>query len=857
MRNPLLEVTPVLPETLRRLPELTGNLFFSWHRPSRALFEDLDPELWKQTGGNPRLMLRCVDQSALDRASKDSVYLARYDQALQTLDTYLSAATAPAPDAPLVAYFCAEYGFHESFQIYSGGLGVLAGDYCKTASDDRANFVAVGLLYEQGYFTQSVDNDGVQHAEYSERDPRDLPVEPARKANGEWVQVVVRVAGRDVLARLWKAQVGRVPVYLLDTNCPANAPSDRDITHRLYGGDESTRIRQEMILGIGGTRALRALGIGPDVWHLNEGHAAFLILELLRERLAQGLAFNAALELVAADCVFTTHTPVAAGHDAFSHDLIISHFSDFIRELGIPVERFLDLGRSPSLPGLFNMTRLALNATRHVNAVSRIHAAVTSRLVADQWPEIRPEENPVGFVTNGVHVPTFLHQRWGEFLDHELGREWRERLRDLEYWNSLERVPDDRYWVTSQLVKSKMLFSVRERLQREFARKGLSPAQLRHVTRFLDPLRPDVLTIGFARRFATYKRATLLLRDRARLAKLMSDPERPVVLLFAGKAHPADEPAKQVLREVRQLMTTPEFLGRIIFLEDYDLQLARWLVSGVDVWLNNPIAPLEASGTSGIKAAINGRLNLSILDGWWAEAWMQDNGWGIPPANAQDPDRRDALEAEMIFDTLEEEVVPLYYDRREGGFSPEWVKRSKRAMMTVIPRFNMSRVLYDYTRGLYLPAVQRYHQLAAEGFAGARQLADWKQRVRQAWPRVSLRLLVDAAPDLPRGARLRLKIAAGLNGMQPSDVRVEFVARRLLPEADLGAPPLSSYGHAAPEGIWRAAFTPTGEQEPDGSAVFALDIEPKECGQFATEVRIYPWHELLSHPNELGLMKWL
>ncbi|HZO21304.1 MAG TPA: alpha-glucan family phosphorylase [Steroidobacteraceae bacterium] len=846
----------MLPGKLQRLPELTSNLFFSWHRPARALFEDLDPELWKQTGGNPRLMLRCVGQSALDSAADDPVYLARYDQALQTLDAYLSAAST-AVDAPLVGYFCAEYGFHESFQIYSGGLGVLAGDYCKAASDARANFVAVGLLYEQGYFTQTVDNDGIQHAEYAERDPRDLPVEPARKASGEWVQVVVRIAARDVRARLWKAQVGRVPVYLLDTNCAENTPSDRDITHRLYGGDESTRIRQEMILGIGGTRALRALGVAPAVWHLNEGHAAFLILELLRERLAEGLPYNAALEAIAADCVFTTHTPVAAGHDAFSHDLIITHFSDFIRELGIPVERFLDLGRSPSVPGLFNMTRLALNATRHVNAVSRIHAAVTSRLMADQWPEVRPEENAVGFVTNGVHVPTFLHQKWADFFDHELGRDWRDRLRDREYWNALDQVPSDRYWTASQEVKARMLTSVRERLEREYARKGLSPAQLRHVTRFLDPMRPDVLTIGFARRFATYKRATLLLRDRPRLARLLRNPERPMIMLFAGKAHPADEPAKQVLREVRQLMTAPEFLGHVVFLEDYDLQLARWLVSGVDVWLNNPIAPLEASGTSGIKAAINGRLNLSILDGWWAEGWMQDNGWGIPPANAQDPERRDALEAEMLFDTLEEEVIPLYYDRADSGYSPEWVRRSKRAMSTVIPRFNMDRVLYDYTRGLYQPAARQFRRLAADGFAGARQLADWKQRVRQAWPKVSLRLLDDAAADLPRGARLKLKVAAGLNGLQPADVRVEFVARRLLPEADLGFPPLSAYGHDEPDGIWRATFTATGEVQSDGSAVFALDVEPKQCGQFATEVRIYPWHELLSHPNELGLMKWL
>jgi glycogen phosphorylase len=856
MRNSLLEISPVVPESLGRLPELAANLFFSWHRPTRALFEDLDPELWKQTNGNPRLMLRCVNHARLESCARDEPYLARYHVALETLDAYVK--VAPSADAgPLVAYFCAEYGFHESFPIYSGGLGVLAGDYCKAASDERANFVAVGLLYEQGYFTQTVDDEGIQHAQYRERDPRDLPVEPVRAAGGQWLRVSVRIAARDVVARLWKAQVGRVPVYLLDTNCEENAPSDRDVTHRLYGGDESTRVRQEMILGIGGLRALRALGVQPALYHLNEGHAAFLILELLREHLGHGLAYNAALEAVAADCVFTTHTPVAAGHDAFGLDLMVRHFEGFIRELGLPVERFLELGRTAEAPGLFNMTRLALNGARRINGVSRIHGAVSARLCADQWPELPPAENPVGFITNGVHVPTFLHQRWMEFFDRELGGEWRERLRDRDFWRALERVPDERYWATAQDVKARMLANVRERLQREFQRKGGSPAQLRHVTRFLDPQRPGVLTLGFARRFATYKRATLLLRDRARLARLVNDPVRPVVLLFAGKAHPADEPGKHALRELRQLMMSQEFAGRIVFVEDYDLQLARSLVSGVDVWLNNPIAPLEASGTSGIKAAINGRLNLSILDGWWAEGWEQDNGWGIPPASVQDPERRDTLEADMILGTLEEEVLPLYYGRDEADCPSGWVQRMKRAMMTVIPRFNMRRVLFDYTQGLYLPAAHQYLELAADNFSGARTLADWKQRIRQAWAKVSLKLLSDGARDLPRGERLRLRTAATLNGLNPADVRIEFTARRLLPEADLSPPPLSSYGHGAHDGLWYAALTPTDETTGDGAVVFALDVEPPECGQFQTELRIYPWHELLSHPYELGLMKRL
>ncbi|MGH8149903.1 MAG: alpha-glucan family phosphorylase [Steroidobacteraceae bacterium] len=856
MRNALLEVTPVIPESLQRLSELASNLFFSWHRPMRALFEDLDPDLWEQAGGNPRLLLRCVDQERLDRAAEDPVYLARFTEVLRTFDAYL-AAPASAPAAPLVAYFCAEYGFHESFPIYSGGLGVLAGDYCKAASDVRLNFVAVGLLYGQGYFTQTVDNDGVQHAVYGEHDPRDLPVEQVIGPAGTPLSVSVRISDRDVNARIWKARAGRVAVYLLDTNCPENSPADRDVTHRLYGGDASTRIRQEMILGIGGVRALRALGLAPAVWHLNEGHAAFLILELLREHIASGLDPSAALEAVASGCIFTTHTPVAAGHDAFPHDLLVQHFGDFLQELSLPVERLLALGLAPSAPGVFNMTRLALNGARRVNGVSRVHGLVSARLCADEWPEVRPEENPVGFVTNGVHVPTFLHHSWAAFFDQRVGQDWRQRLMDPGYWQRLEPVPDDAYWETAQSVKSRMLAGVRERLQRAYARKGLSPAQWRHVTRSLDPHEPSLLTIGFARRFATYKRAALLLKDRARLERLINQPGRPVVFLFAGKAHPADEPGKHVLREIMQLMLAPEFMGRVVFLEDYDIKLARWLVSGVDVWLNNPIAPLEASGTSGIKAAINGRLNLSVLDGWWAEGWACDNGWGIPPVNVGDSERRDALEAELILDTLEEEVVPLYYARNGAGYSAEWVRRSKRAMMTVIPQFSTERMLQDYVDGLYQPAAREYGLLGARGFAGARALAEWKQRVRAAWSAVGARLLSDAPSELPRRQRLTIRVAASLAGLAPEDVRVEFLARRRLPEASFEPPALSSYRVAQSDGLWSARLTATGEHEPDGAAVFALDAEPPASGQFATELRIYPFHELLSHPYELGLMKWL
>ncbi len=481
---------------LARLPELSNNLFFSWHRPTRALFEDLDAELWKQAGGNPRLILRCINQENLDRAAADADYRERYRQVLATFDAYL-AAPPPRVDEPLIAYFCAEYGFHESFPIYSGGLGILAGDHCKAASDERLNFIAVGLLYTEGYFIQSVDADGVQHANYSDTDPRDLPVEAVRDQSGQWLRVRVPIAGRSVCARIWKAHVGRVTVYLLDTNCPENSGEDREITHRLYGGDASVRIRQEMILGLGGVRALRALGLAPATWHMNEGHAAFLILELAREGLARGLDFSAALELAAAQCVFTTHTPVAAGHDAFDTGLFSHCFQEVVAELGVPMERVLALGRAAHSPQAFNMTHLALNGARRMNGVSRIHGVVSARLCADHWPQVPAEENPVGYVTNGVHVPTFLAQTWSRFFDDRLGVQWRERLSDVSFWRALEKIPDEEYWQTAQRVKSRMLAGVRERLQREYAAKGLSPAQLRHITRLLDPDRPNTLTLGF------------------------------------------------------------------------------------------------------------------------------------------------------------------------------------------------------------------------------------------------------------------------------------------------------------------------------------------------------------------------
>jgi starch phosphorylase len=854
-----LEVNAILPPAIARLKELAGNLRFSWHRPTRALFFSLDVELWKRVGGNLKLFLRCVDQATLDRAASDPEYLARYERVLAGFDGYCSDTThggaVHLDSGDLVAYFCAEFGFHESFPMYSGGLGILAGDHCKTASDLGLPFVAMGLLYRQGYFTQTLDADGYQIATYRDFEHDDLPVELVRGADGREVRVSCPLPKRSVELRIWRAAVGRVPVYLLDSNVDENSKQDREITHKLYGGDEQVRIQQELLLGVGGVKALRALGLAPAVWHINEGHAAFMVLELIREQMAAGLDFAGAREAAAAQCVFTTHTPVAAGHDVFSQELALTHLEPFLAELKVDAETLLALGRTPGgkQPG-FNMTRLALNGSRHCNGVSRIHGAVSKRIVSDQWPDVPPQENPVGYVTNGVHVSTFLDQAWAEFFDVALGEHWRDRMTDPDFWRRLDEVADPVYWNKRQQIKAEMLGRLRERLQRESRRAGVGDAHFRRLTRFLNPENPEVLTIGFARRFATYKRAMLAFSDLAWFKEIVDGSTRPVVFVFAGKAHPADEPAKRVLREVKAMSSNPEFLGHVIFVEDYDMSLARTLVAGVDVWLNNPISTLEASGTSGIKAAINGTLNLSIQDGWWAEGCDGENGWGIIGSLAQDAGMRDRDDAQALYELLQDEVIPLYYARNGDGYSPEWVRRSKHSMSTIIPHFNMRRVLENYIAGIYRPAARQGRRLVAEHGAGARALAAWKATIAAAWPKVTLQRLSELPGRLPVGEHLRLRVGVDLAGLQPQDVNVEVVMTRVLPASPMEAPLYTSFGAAPVAG--RESLRFTGETVPEGH-VFALDATPPWSGQLALRIRVMPQHELLSHPHETGLLKWL
>jgi len=849
-----VEIRPVLPESLKRLEELAGDLYYTFENEVQRLFGFLDSECWEACGHNPKMFLRRIPQRKLEAAAHNPVLLTEYRQVLSSYDTYLEQTPSEEvckylhPECDLVAYFSAEYGFHVSIPIYAGGLGILSGDYLKSMSNLHVPFVGVGMLYHQGYFTQRILPGGEQRADYPISDVADLPVALALDADGHEVRVQVELPGRAVWLRVWQAHAGHVKLYLLDSDLPENSAADRRITYHLYDSDTDIRIQQEIVFGIGGTRALRALGHSPTVWHLNEGHAAFLILERCREYVAAGLDSETALERVAANTVFTTHTPVAAGHDVFHHAHMRSYFQDLVGKLGMSEERFLALGASPRNPDGFNMTCLALRGSRFHNGVSRIHGRVASEMESHLWPQVPPAENPLGYVTNGVHVCSMIGPSWVALLDMYMGHGWRTKLTDEAFWHGfIDSIPDHVYLSTRQLLKLQMLDDVQQRMTRLHRRNGLSESVIAHLTRFLSSASLNTLFVGFARRFATYKRAGLLFNDLPRLARLVNDPERPVVFLFAGKAHPADKPGQNLVRHIYEISMRPEFQGKVLILEDYSLAMARKLLPGVDVWLNNPEYPMEACGTSGMKAAINGGINLSVLDGWWAEAYDGDNGWAITHHPELPAHTRDTQEAGELLTLLEEQVVPLFYSHNGAGEPEAWVKKSKASMKTILPRFNGVRMSMDYLRELYAPAIRHCDDLSLNGGTGASELARWKEQVAAAWHDVSLRLASKPPAAIATGDALPLRVAARLNGLNEEDVVVECLAGR---ENDAGEFIASSSLNLEAQGA-----------QTDGETIFAVDLQGH--AELALEgfrqfrVRVYPFHPLLAHRFECGCMVWL
>jgi len=845
-----LEVQPNIPPALACLHDFANNLYYSWSRKVRGLFYRMDAKLWEACGHNPKIFLRRVAQERVDAALADPTYMFDLEETRAQFERYLSDPPHPEiaahldPQGDLIAYFCAEYGFHESFPIYSGGLGILAGDHCKAASDLGLPFVAVGLLYRVGYFTQTIDAQGQQVESFLPVNFDDLPISPVLDETGKELVFWLPMPGRQIAVKLWQAHVGRVRLILLDTDLAQNSPQDRAITYRLYGGDKSMRIQQEILLGMGGVRALRALGLHPGAWHVNEGHAAFLIVERCREYVDRGMSFDAALELTATNTVFTTHTPVDAGHDSFEIGLVEQYFRDIAHGMGLDFERFIRLGSVDATPSSFDMTTLALRGSRQHNGVSRIHGDVAARMARDLWPQIEPDENPVRYVTNGVHVSTFLAREWANLLDQRQ-RDWRLHLCDRDFWHeALDQIPDHRFWSLRQSLKREMLDDVAQRIRDQHRRNGSSEAVIRKSLSVITQQDQDVLVIGFARRFATYKRATLLFNDLERLARLVNDDERPVVFIFAGKAHPADEPAQAMIRKIWEIAHRPEFLGRILLLEGYDMALARKLVTGVDVWLNTPEYPLEASGTSGQKAGMNGVINLSVLDGWWGEGFEGDNGWAITPHGPEySAEYRNSQEAHDLMEMLRKEVVPLYHHRDKGSFSSRWVGLSKASMRSILPRFNSERMVLDYTRGFYLTALRNGKAFHAEGGRLARELAEWKARIRMTWPKIRAERVDLATTQLRHGEALEIKVAVDVDGLSAQDVRVECQFGRMSNSAHFE---LDSHYLLEADG-----------QDEKGRQLYTLKLQPSLAGLQVYRIRIVPWHPALTHPYEMGCMLWL
>ncbi len=761
------EVLPSLPESLQPLLEIAHNLWWSWHPEAVELFVRLDRSLWQKTNHNPVKMLGSCPQDTLEAAAKDEGFLNSLTRVYASYERHLQRTPwhTRLPESPkdfTVAYFCAEFGLTECLQIYSGGLGLLAGDHLKSASELGLPLVAVGLLYRHGYFQQYLNADGWQQEYYPDLDFANLPVKPVMQ-DGRHLTISVQLAERKLDIAVWKVTVGRISLYLLDTNLPSNEASDRDITGHLYGGDMETRIKQEIVLGIGGIRALAAMGIEPEVCHMNEGHSAFLALERIRRLIEKhNLSFDQARQYAAATHVFTTHTPVPAGIDRFPSDMIVRYFRQFHDSLRLDMEGLLALGRENvyNRNEFFSMAVLAIRTSDWANGVSKLHGEVSRSMWKNIWPGLPPTEVPIAHVTNGVHARSWLSGDLSYLFDRYLGNRWQENPADHAVWRAVNEMPDEELWRVHERRRHKLIIWVRRQLQKQLRTRGASSDEIANAAESLDP---NALTIGFARRFATYKRANLLLRDAKRLLTMLEDKNQPVQFLVAGKAHPADGGGKDLIRQIVHFAREKNVKHRIVFVENYDIHVARYLVQGCDVWLNTPRRGMEASGTSGMKAAMNGVLNCSILDGWWDEAADPSLGWSIGAGESySNYDMQDDIESQALYDLLEKQIIPLFYQRDEHQIPRQWIARMKKCISTLAPQFSTNRMVQDYATTLYLPAVRRGRMLGADKLKGAISLAHLKEGMRRGWSKISVEQ-VQTSATAPLGVHDQLNIEAVVN----------------------------------------------------------------------------------------------
>ena len=843
------KIEPSLPEELTPLMEIADNLWWCWHPEALELFRRLDPKKWEQCYHNPHAMLGIVSQETLRQAAGDDGFLAHLLRVYSDLKFYTTnrgwwSKKNGRSEKPAVAYFSAEFGIAESLPIYSGGLGILAGDHMKSASDLDVPLVGVGLLYQQGYFRQRLNADGWQMELYPRNDFHNMPVEQVMLEDGKPLKIGIRVGERTVWAYAWIINCGRVKLYMLDTNVPDNSPEDRQITANLYGGDQEMRIKQEIVLGIGGVHMLRAIGIEPKCYHMNEGHSAFLSLERIRHIMAtENVSFKVARELVCASNVFTTHTPVPAGNDAFDPWLMEKYLKHYWEELGLSKDEFLALGHAhdASKDEPFNLTIFAINMSKFHNGVSELHGQVSRDMWKGVWPKLPENEIPIDGLVNGIHISTWLSSDMASLYERYLGPGWHEKPAGENVWESARHIPDEEIWRTHERRRERLVAFTRKRLRKSLTARGASAAEIKTAEQTLDP---EALTIGFARRFATYKRANLILSNLERLAKLLSDKGKKVQFIFAGKAHPKDNPGKDLIRQVVHTSRHEPFSKSLIFLEDYDMNVARYLVQGVDVWLNTPLRPLEASGTSGMKAAANGALNCSIPDGWWAEGYHPTCGWSIGAGESyEDLEYQNQVESQALYDLLEKEVIPTFYDRGDDNLPRKWIAMMKETIARLAPVFNTNRMVQQYAENYYLPATQNWDKLSAENLKATKDKRAWKDKVAKSFAKVKIKSVKDCLPETGAcvGKPFDIEAVIDLGKLAVEDVSAELY-----------------FGQVGDDGqIQNGCSLPMEHISADGSThTFRIALPCSSSGMAGYTVRIIPNREIMDDAQMTNMVKW-
>ena len=847
-----ITVNPQLPKRIGKLSEIANNLWWSWNTEFLRLFKMIDRDLWETCEKNPVKFLKQVSQDRLEAVATNQEFLKEYDRLAKEFDDYVTSKNTwfsnkyPENKKDLIAYFSAEYGLDQTIPIYSGGLGILSGDHLKSASDLGIPLVAVGLLYKNGYFHQKINGYGDQETEYNNIDLSNLPINPVKDENGEELKIYVKFEKRKIYLKVWKINVGRIKLYLLDSDIDENEPGDREVTLKLYGGDQEMRIKQEIVLGMGGTNLLtRALGLNPTVYHMNEGHSAFLILELIKNIIKEKkVSFEVAKDIASSKTVFTTHTPVPAGNDIFPIALVEKYFKEFWPRLGLDREEFLKLGMKPCTdlePG-FNMGILALKVAGKKNGVSKLHGAVSRELFGDVWPEIAANESPITYVTNGIHTCSWLAPSLKELYNKYLIPYWQDNIYKDEVWENINNIPNQELWEIHQKRKQKLLEIVKESTTNRLRRSGYSYEEINDIT---SKLNPNALTIGFARRFATYKRATLIFRDLERITQILNNAERPVQLIFAGKAHPADKEGQDLIKRIHEISMMPQFKGKIFLLENYNIAMSRYLVSGVDVWLNNPRRPMEASGTSGQKASVNGVINFSILDGWWAEGYNQENGWTIGTnAEFTSYEEQDDADSQSMYRTLEEKIIPIYYDKDENGISEKWMRIMKNSITSTGGKYSTSRMLVDYTNNLYMPLcnlTKKYY----ENIDNVAEFNLWKKNLYTNWKDIKItqknnlnNITMDA------GNNIEVKCEVQLPNISVDNIEAQCYYGKILDNGIV-------------ENVSIIPMKLTSKDEENKIYEYTTKIELRTGGNYGYTFRVMPKHEMLLDSENLNLVKWI